>query len=156
MNSGPLRSRLLALVLLFPMSLICVGAQEEPWLQQMCATALSKTGRHGGIPLYLPSALKKNLGPVKMDALTVEETDDGYHIVLWDQCEPPDEDGLQACLFFQVGLGGQALKSAGSEKTFSTEAVKLANGIEAKFRAVSCGGSCAPANLWWRTSDAEY
>jgi hypothetical protein len=32
-----------------------------------------------------------------------------------------------------------------------THRSRLANGIEAIFGPVSCGGSCAPANLWWAT-----
>jgi hypothetical protein len=34
--------------------------------------------------------------------------------------------------------------------------VKLAAGITGFFRPVNCGGSCAPANLWWRKGSVQY
>jgi hypothetical protein len=34
--------------------------------------------------------------------------------------------------------------------------VKLAGGITGFFRPVSCGGSCAPANLWWEQGAVLY
>jgi hypothetical protein len=34
--------------------------------------------------------------------------------------------------------------------------IRLANGIVAHFSPVSCGGSCAPANLWWVQNGVEY
>jgi hypothetical protein len=34
--------------------------------------------------------------------------------------------------------------------------VKLATGITGFFRPVNCGGSCAPANLWWKEGSVLY
>ena len=34
--------------------------------------------------------------------------------------------------------------------------VQLASGITGFFRPVSCGGSCAPANLWWEQRAVLY
>jgi len=34
--------------------------------------------------------------------------------------------------------------------------VSLAHGLPGYFRPVSCGGSCAPANLWWQESGVLY
>jgi hypothetical protein len=34
--------------------------------------------------------------------------------------------------------------------------VKLASGITGFFRPVTCGGSCAPANLWWEQGAVLY
>jgi hypothetical protein len=34
--------------------------------------------------------------------------------------------------------------------------VKLSRGLVGYFRSVSCGGSCAPANLWWEEDRALY
>lgn len=36
------------------------------------------------------------------------------------------------------------------------EPVKLVHGINGYFRPVSCGGSCAPANLWWHQNGITY
>jgi hypothetical protein len=49
---------------------------------------------------------------------------------------------------------------SGSSKTVgplpNTVAVRLANGASAQFLPVQCGGSCAPANLWWQVDGVEY
>jgi len=34
--------------------------------------------------------------------------------------------------------------------------VKLATGITGFFKPVNCGGSCAPANLWWKEGSVLY
>jgi hypothetical protein len=34
--------------------------------------------------------------------------------------------------------------------------VQLENGALGRFHPVSCGGSCAPASLWWQQDGAEY
>jgi len=34
--------------------------------------------------------------------------------------------------------------------------IKLSGGIRGFFRPVSCGGSCAPANLWWEQGGVLY
>jgi len=38
----------------------------------------------------------------------------------------------------------------------NVQQVKLAGGITGFFRPVSCGGSCAPANLWWKKGAVLY
>jgi hypothetical protein len=38
----------------------------------------------------------------------------------------------------------------------NTRPVALAGGLIGMFRAVSCGGSCAPANLWWEQNGVMY
>lgn len=38
----------------------------------------------------------------------------------------------------------------------NTRPVKLADAIDGFFRPVSCGGSCAPANIWWEKNGTVY
>lgn len=68
-------------------------------------------------------------------------------------------------LYYKLHVG-----DAGFAGSFSAEAeprynvgdlenvsvVKLTHGLRGFFRAVSCGGSCAPANLWWEQSGIMY
>jgi hypothetical protein len=61
------------------------------------------------------------------------------------------------------GIGGDAGSAAwfgGSRSEPNAVRVKhpyrLANGALAAFLPVSCGGSCAPANLWWQQGDVIY
>jgi hypothetical protein len=37
-----------------------------------------------------------------------------------------------------------------------TRKVKLSHGLHGYFSAVSCGGSCAPANIWWKDGRVLY
>lgn len=68
-------------------------------------------------------------------------------------------------LYYELGIG-----NAGFAASFAADAsprydphglpgiheVKLADGIRGFFRPVSCGGSCAPANLWWGQAGVLY
>jgi hypothetical protein len=68
-------------------------------------------------------------------------------------------------LYYQLGIG-----DAGFAAFFAADAhpgygpkdisydnkVKLSHGVTGYFRSVSCGGSCAPANLWWEENGVLY
>ena len=68
-------------------------------------------------------------------------------------------------LYYELGMG-----NAGFAGTFAAQndshyslrelpnvrEVKLATGITGFFRPVSCGGSCAGANLWWKQGAVRY
>jgi len=71
-------------------------------------------------------------------------------------------EGYQIALYYEVGAG-----NAGYAGTFGAskdgidgipngEAVKLNDGSGGMFRSVSCGGSCAPASLWWKKDGITY
>jgi hypothetical protein len=68
-------------------------------------------------------------------------------------------------LYYELGVGDagfaasfSARKNAGysPRELPNVEEVKLAGGIVGFFRSVSCGGSCAPANLWWEQDGTLY
>src|SRR5204862_8131267 len=68
-------------------------------------------------------------------------------------------------LWYELGTGnaGYAASFSGKNNSpYSPRAlgnireVKLTRGIVGFFRAVSCGGSCAPANLWWEQGASLY
>jgi len=75
-----------------------------------------------------------------------EVSDDGYFISLYFS-----EIGVDATL--AAGFGG-------SMRIFqnlpNTRRVALSAGRTGMFRPVSCGGSCAPANLWWEQNGVMY
>ena len=135
---------------------VSVGATDNDWLRVMCETVAKNTREHGNIPIQIPTAWREVLGSPETMAVRPQETKHGYDIGIWDHCDEPDNEGLQACGFYQAGFSGQRLDAAGPEVTWHTRKVLLDSGVNARFRPVSCGGSCAPANLWWRTSVAEY
>ncbi|HXP40020.1 MAG TPA: hypothetical protein VN833_07095 [Candidatus Acidoferrales bacterium] len=68
-------------------------------------------------------------------------------------------------LYFELGEGNAGFAAsfgASDNSRYSPQElpnvreVKLATGITGFFRPVNCGGSCAPANLWWKEESVLY
>lgn len=94
------------------------------------------------LPSKLPSPIRER--DIKLAWGTVSE--DGYLISLYLA-----EIGSNAT--FAAGFGGstRVLRDLPN-----TRPVALAGGLIGMFRPVSCGGSCAPANLWWEQNGVMY
>lgn len=111
----------------------------------MMAKARAEIGSCATVPVYLPTRLPAST-TAKITSAAGARTAHGYTVTL----------------YYLVGAGdaGYAGLVSGSTNTFAslpnTKVVRLANGTAALFRPVSCGGSCAPANLWWQVSGHEY
>ena len=109
------------------------------------AKARAEIGSCATVPVYLPTRLPAST-TAKITSAAGARTAHGYTVTL----------------YYLVGAGdaGYAGLVSGSTNTFAslpnTKVVRLANGTAALFRPVSCGGSCAPANLWWQASNYEY
>lgn len=98
------------------------------------------------IPILLPSKLPAETNESAIKSVSGDLTDTGYNISLYY------EEGCgNACYAGMLEGSSHILK-----KIPNTQPAKIKNGIEAKFRPVSCGGSCAPANLWWEQAGAMY
>ena len=74
-----------------------------------------------------------------------------------------DEYGVT--LYYELGVGDAGFAASFSAKNKASYSprelqnvrkVKLAGGIVGFFRPVNCGGSCAPANLWWEQGAVLY
>jgi hypothetical protein len=94
------------------------------------------------LPSKLPAAIRER--DIKLASGTVSET--GYEISIYYS-----EVGSDAA--FAAGFSGSTLVF---NDLPNTRPVILANKIAALFRPVSCGGSCAPANLWWQQDGTNY
>jgi hypothetical protein len=57
---------------------------------------------------------------------------------------------------FAASFGARDNATYSPRELTNVQEVKLAGGIVGFFRPVSCGGSCAPANLWWERGSALY
>jgi len=75
------------------------------------------------------------------------------------------EDGYAISLYYELGIGdagfaanftGQAKPKYTPEDLADVERTPLAQGLIGFFSPVSCGGSCAPANLWWQQNGTLY
>ncbi len=100
------------------------------------------------VPILLPSALPDPIGKAK-------------HTVV----QSVDEDSYAISLYYELGIGdagfaanftGRAKPNYSPEDLANVERTPLAPGLIGFFRPVSCGGSCAPANLWWQQNGILY
>ncbi len=108
--------------------------------------ALEQIQSQTRIPILLPSMLPSAIPQKNIKLAVGEVRDGGYFISLYFS-----EAGVGAT--FAAGFGG-------SMRIFqdlpNTRRVALSGGRTGMFRPVSCGGSCAPANLWWEQNGVMY
>ena len=112
----------------------------------MFRSALEEVQHKTRISILLPSKLPPGIREGNIKLALGEVRDDGYFISLYFS-----EIGSDAT--FAAGFGG-------STRVFrdlpNTRRVVLTGGRIGLFRSVSCGGSCAPANLWWEQNGVMY
>jgi hypothetical protein len=98
------------------------------------------------IPILLPSKLPSHIREGDIKLALGRTLEDGYFIELYFT-----ESGMNAG--FAAGFGGS---SRVFHDLVNTRKVTLPGGRRGMFEPVSCGGSCAPANLWWEQDGAMY
>jgi len=108
--------------------------------------ALEQIQSQTRIPILLPSKLPSAIPAKDIKLAYGEIRDDGYFISL-----------------YFADIGSDASYAAGfgaSTRVFrdlpGTRRVPLSGGRTGMFSPVSCGGSCAPANLWWEQNGIMY
>ena len=108
--------------------------------------ARTQIGSKPPVPVYLPSRLPRELTRHGIKLVVGQRIPGGYTVSLYYSEQPSN-----------ASFAGMI---SGSNATYqalpNTQVVLLGNGAKALFRPVSCGGSCAPANLWWHTGGSEY
>jgi hypothetical protein len=107
--------------------------------------ALEQIQAQTRIPILLPSKLPVVIREKDIKLAWGEMREGGYFISLYYS-----EPGVDAT--FAAGFGG----STRIEHVSDAHRVKLSRGRTGFFRPVSCGGSCAPANLWWEQNGVMY
>lgn len=100
------------------------------------------------VPVLLPSKLPKPFNDAK-HASVDEATADEYAIDLYYELNAGNAG-------FAALFGATKNPDYSPQELVNVREVKLAGGITGFFRPVSCGGSCAPANLWWRQGTVIY
>jgi hypothetical protein len=120
---------------------------EKP-LPSVFVSVLAEVKARTNISLLLPSELPKPLSNAKH--ATVDEVKaDQYGVLLYYELGVGDA-GFAASFLAKKNAPYSPRELANVQK------VKLAGGIVGFFRPVSCGGSCAPANLWWEQGGVLY
>jgi hypothetical protein len=112
---------------------------------QVFAPALAQLHGKTQIPILLPSRLPWLDDPTAIRFAWGEIRDHGYFISLYY-----DKETSNATYFAGFGASTKIDPDPGER------GIRLANGSTAHFSPVSCGGSCAPANLWWVQNGVEY
>jgi hypothetical protein len=100
------------------------------------------------VPIFLPSDIPQPIGKANY-AVAGDLQADKYEISLYYELEIGDAG-------FAAFFTGQADAKYCAEKLLNVKEVMLARGTKGFFRRVSCGGSCAPANLWWMDGGVLY
>jgi hypothetical protein len=123
-------------------------AKSDRPLPRIFVSVLPEVKAKSRVAVLLPTELRKPLEEAK-HALVEKVAANAYAI----------------SLYYELGIG-----DAGFAASFAADAspnddprglpgnheVNLARGIRGFFSPVSCGGSCAPANLWWDQAGVLY
>ena len=109
--------------------------------------ALEQIQSQTRIPILLPSRLPSAIPESGIKLASGEVRKDGYFISLYYS-----EDAIAS---YAAGFGGST-RILRSHDLPNTRRVALSGGRTGMFRPVSCGGSCAPANLWWEQNGVMY
>jgi hypothetical protein len=110
--------------------------------------ALEEIQSQTRIPILLPSKLPSGISESDIKLASGEVREDGYFISLYFSEAASDA-------VYAAGFGGST-RIFGPQDLPNTRRVALSGGRTGMFRAVSCGGSCAPANLWWEQNGVMY
>jgi hypothetical protein len=108
--------------------------------------ALEQIQSRTRIPILLPSRLPSRIRERDIKLAYGEVRKDGYFISLYFS-----EVGSDAA--YAAGFGGSTTVVRDLQ---NTRRLKLAGGHVGWFRPVSCGGSCAPATLFWEQNGVHY
>jgi hypothetical protein len=107
----------------------------------------------------LPKVKAKSRVPVLLPSKLPESIKRAKHAVI----QKAEANEYAISLYFELGVGDAgfaayfsgALNPGYSPQELGNE-VQLARGLRGFFRPISCGGSCAPANLWWEAGGIVY
>jgi len=116
-------------------------------LPAVLASVLPEIKAKSPVPVLLPSELPDPIGKAKH--AIVGASADGYGITLYYELDIGDAGFAASC-------SAQSKPGYHPWELGNVREVKLPHGIRGFFRPVSCGGSCAPVNLWWEEGDVLY
>lgn len=117
-------------------------------ISALWAKARADIGSNSPVPVYLPSHLPSMVTKYGVKLVFAQRTKHGYEVSFYYVAPPSDATFAGFVSGSDTTLDVQAISNI--------HAVHLRNGTKAWFRPINCGGSCAPANLWWQVSGHEY
>jgi hypothetical protein len=109
---------------------------------------LSKVKASSHVVILLPSELPQPIAGAKHAAVEAASKNE-YAISLYYELGVGDSG-------FAASFGAKAYPRYRPDELPNLHRVQLAHDIVGYFHPVSCGGSCAPANLWWEEDQVLY
>jgi hypothetical protein len=100
------------------------------------------------VPVILPGDLPQPISGAK-HAVIEKASDKEYAIILFYKLGIGDAG-------FAAFFGAQSDPDYEPHDLGNIRKVELAHGLLGYFRPVNCGGSCAPANIWWKDGRVLY
>ena len=143
-NRAPVIALLFLLFIGFRPHLVAQAKGPAPVFRPALAEIQSKVR----IPILLPSKLPSAIADKDIKLASGQVRDDGYYISLYFS-----EGGGDAT--FAAGFGGST-RLLSPQDLPNVRRVAVSGGRTGMFRPVWCGGSCAPANLWWQQNGVMY
>jgi len=132
-----------------------------------CSVALGQSTpkANGNLPNGLSSALTEVKTKSHVAILLPSELPQPFADAKYATVESASENEYAISLYYKLNAGDSAfaaLFSADSQPNYgpkdipNVREVKLSHGLVGYFREVGCGGSCAPANIWWEEDHVLY
>lgn len=122
----------------------------EKALPKVFASVLPQIKARSHAPILLPSELPSPISTAKY-AVADELEADKYSVTLFYE-----RQSETAYFGFAAFFTAQREPKFNPQELPDVEPVTLAHHLHGFFRAVSCSGSCAPANLWWEQNGVLY
>ncbi len=126
-------------------SFACFSYGAESAIQEVFKPVIAKV-KTSKTPVYLPTRLPKDLLE-KINTVRGYISPNGYGVSLYYR-----DDIISFTTQIGSFKGSNKLKIPAPHG----QKVLLKGQIAGQFRPVSCGGSCAPANLWWQKEGYQY
>lgn len=115
---------------------------------------------HTAVPVYVPASLQSLDAAGNGGCAFASSNGDGFDIKIYGRVTEYGKTSPLPCEANNVALlaeiHGQKKQEPEVEKRRGMRRVVLRDGTPGWFSPVSCGGSCAPATLYWQTSRASY
>jgi hypothetical protein len=128
--------------------------------KKLFADAAKDVVKRSSVAVYVPVSLQ-SLGKAALDGCVFSEAErDSYSISIYGRVTEFDKTAPLPCeasdAAFLAGIHGDKKPMPDLSKEPSAQRVVLQNRAPGWFIPVACGGSCAPATLYWQTSTASY
>ena len=140
----------LALLGVFSSTVLCtaIRANVAGSLPDIFLSVLARVKVKTRVPVLLPTELPRPFSDAKHASVDKATTDE-YAVSLYYELDVGNAG-------FAASFEATNNSQYSPRELGNVREVKLAGGLTGFFRPVNCGGSCAPANLWWEQKAVLY